>query len=309
MRRQITGSVRAGESTIRVAERLLDIDAPIVRLPKHVAELKKAARMALEAGDRNIYNEAVKRWSSTIERLGQGAPRRAGAYTMRSATQQLVKDLDKAKLEQLDQVVDRWVLDRARYQARTIARTEVVDGFRDVYQKSSADQPYTKGFRFVLSASHPRPDVCDVYASQDLYGLGPGGYPADSVPSTPHPRCMCSRIAITDTHHFRRELAKAKGQPVPPEPWKSGKHVPGAEWLRAKPEAFQKKLLGPTRFKAFRLGRRVLDDKGVPIPVHQVIGIPKPTRKDGPAVAAKPIIRRDRATMVKPFPTVSPSRR
>lgn len=304
MRRQIVGSVRSGEATVRIAERLLDIDDPIVRLPKHVVELKRAERMSLASGDRNVYDKAAKKWASTIERLGATSPE----LSIRSATKQLVKDLKKAKVGQIDGIVDRWTLERARHQARVIARSEVVSGYRDQVQRQAADKDYTVGFRWTLSGSHPAPDVCDALASQDLDGLGPGGYLPGNVPAIPHPSDLCSVSPIVDENHFGRERAKLKGTREPPKPWLSGKKVTGEQWLKGKPAAFQKQLLGPSRFEAFRRGKTVLDAGGTPIPVHKVLGIPKQKRTLGPAVVTGPIIKRDRASMVRPFPTVAPSR-
>ena len=150
---------------------------------------------------------------------------------------------------------------------------------------------------------------CDVLASQDLDGLGPGGYLPESVPSTPHPNDLCSQVAIIDENHFKRERAKLRGTKEPGKPWLSGKKQNGQAWLKTQPEGFQRKLLGPTRLAAFKRGARVLDKTGVPIPVHKVTGQPKPARTLGPAVAAKPLVAADRARMVLPFEKVPPSRR
>ena len=306
MRRQITGSLRAGETVTRVAERLLDLDKPVVRLPQHVAELRDAARMALERGDQNHYLKAVSKWRSAVERLGQGAARTAGEYTIRSATQQLVKDLGAAKLEQVDQVVDRWVVERARYQARMVARSEAAEAFREVYKETNDKQPYVVGYRWTLSGSHPRPDVCEVLAGQDLDGLGPGGYKTGNTPATPHPHCMCTLVAIVDSGHFKRELAKLKGAEEPPKPWESGKRETGQDWVARQPELYQKRLLGPTRYAALKAGQHVIDQKGRLKPVHEVTGGPKRPLRLGQGVSAAPAIRRDRRGQVQPFPKVSP---
>lgn len=306
MRRQIIGSVRAGERTTRVAERLLDVGNPIVRLPRHVRDLESAARQALASGDRNVYKLAVKKWAGTIDRLGSVAGQE---FSIRSATQQLVKDLDKAKVDQIDKVVERWTLERARHQARVIARSETVGGYQNQYQNQTSAQPYTVGYRWVLSPRHPKADVCDTLASQDLDGLGPGGYLPESVPSAPHPNDLCSTVAIIDTGHFKRARAKRKGTPEPPKPWLSGKTENGEAWLKKQPAAFQRDLLGPSRFDAFKRGQQVLDKSGRPIPVHKVLGTPKPVRKLGPAVLVKPTIKADRASFVQPFPPVAPSKR
>ena len=303
MRRQIVASQRAGESVTRVAERLLEIDSPIVELPEHVRDLRDAARMALESGDRNLYEEAVERWAKRVKRLGQGAGRQAGEFTMRSATQQMVKDLRKARdVGQVDEIVNRWTLDRARHQARVIARTETVEAYRDGYRRGTESQPYTVGYRWTLSGSHPKPDVCDVMASQDLHGLGPGGYPPDGVPSTPHPLDLCSQVAIIDSHHFRRQVAHQRGEEEPPRPWESGARETGEEWLRKQPEQVQRQLLGPTRHELMRSGVPVLRENGTPIPVHELQGRPPPSRARGETVRARRLVERDRASMVQPFP-------
>lgn len=192
MRRQLVASARAGETIERSAERLLDEGDFLVRVPQHVEELAAAAHDAA-TGDpaaRAAYERVVRRWRSRVERLGQAPDGRPGAYTMRSATQQMIKDLRRAKGENADRIVDRWVLERARHQARLIARNETVEAYRDAYQQGTQDNPAVKGYRWQLSTRHPKPDPCDLLANQNLHGLGPGGYPADELPDTPHPSCI-----------------------------------------------------------------------------------------------------------------------
>jgi hypothetical protein len=224
---------------------------------------------------------------------------------VRSATQQLVKELGAAKLDQVDHIVERWVVDRARYQARMIARTETVQAFAEVYTQTTQQQPYVVGYRWTLSGSHPRPDDCDVLAHQDLDGLGPGGYLAGNVPSAPHPNDLCSQVAIIDAQYFKRELAKAKGTEQPPRPWESGTVETGQQWLHKQPEAFARRLLGPTRHGAMKAGKQVLAAKGTVLPVHVVEGREKPVRRLGPKVDAAAAVARDRRRgQVKPFPKI-----
>lgn len=193
MREQLVASARAGESITRTAERLLDEGDIVVRLPQHVEALRDAARTAAITGDPRAYERAVSRWRSRIARLGQ-APDASGAvhgeYTVRSATQRMVEELRGATEEQIGEIVDRWVLDRARHQARVIARHETVEAYRESYRESLAQTRGVVGVRWTLSSRHPHADECDVYANQDLYGLGPGGYPMDRIPPTPHPMCI-----------------------------------------------------------------------------------------------------------------------
>ncbi len=307
--RTITASLRGGETIQRTAERILDAGDPVARLPEHVDRLTSAARAAA-SGDpvaMRDYRQQVDRWRSRIERLGQGATRSPGAFTIRSATQAFVKDIDGATKARVDRAVDRWVLERARHQARLVARHETAEAYRRSYEETAAQAPGVVGFRWTLSSGHPHKDVCDILANQDLHGLGPGGYPVDSVPETPHPACLCTRAAITDRNHFQRELAQLSGEPEPPREWESGTRETGDEWLRRQPRETQNEILGPTRAAIFRDPndrRQVLTPQGIPIPVRQVLGLPEQGRRIGPAVSATRQIRADRATLVEPFPTL-----
>jgi hypothetical protein len=308
MRSELQASIRAGESLQRSAERILSTDTPIVEVPAYVAELAAAA----QSGDVEVFERAVARFRASVERLGTGPEGGPGFATVRSAGQQLEKELRRAMLagEHLDPIVDRWLLERARHQARVIARHETVEAFRDGYRKTTEEEPYVKGYRWQLSPSHPRPDVCDLLAAQDLYGLGPGGYPADAVPVTPHPLCTCFQTAIIDRDHFRRELAQRRGlRNLPPEPWKSGRRETAAEWLAQQPEEFRRRLLGPTRAQAFDLDpTAVITAQGTirsAAAAAQATGLPftPRVRRRGPSVDVAPIVAADRARMVQQLPT------
>lgn len=85
-------------------------------------------------------------------------------------------------------------LDEARklmHKAQRVARTEIISAHRESDRAASAASPVVKALRFRLSGSHPLPDVCDLLATQDLHGLGPGLYHPDNAPSLPHPHCQC----------------------------------------------------------------------------------------------------------------------
>jgi hypothetical protein len=300
MRQVIQSSVRAGEQITRTAERLLDADAPKVNLPKYVRELQEAAA----TGNGKAYSGAVKAWSRQVGALGEGELGEAGAYTLRSASRQLVKDLGKAKAANVDKVVDRWVLEKARYQARMMARHEAVESFRDVAIAQAKDQPWTVGVRWTLSPAHPRPDVCDVYASADSYGLGPGGYPDDAVPAR-HPSCLCSTVSIADPHYLRREISKSKGEPEPDKPWLTGKKESPEQWLKAQDKDTRRAIIGPTRDRLLGQGRKVIDEGASNFrPVYRLLQKPKPVRDMGPSIDATQIVRRDRENQVLPFPAL-----
>lgn len=306
MRRQIVASARAQESTIELAERLLDTDRLAVQLPEYVEALAEAASEGeLEA--------AVNAWARRMNALGEvdnAAGTLHGNSTIRSATQRLVRDLRRAGPDDIAGAVDRWVLERARHSARIIARNETVEAFRDGYKASTRSEPHVHGYRWALSGRHPKADPCDLLANQDLYGLGPGGYPADAVPSTPHTSCLCTQTALVDDQHFRRELAAARGEPEPPRPWESDTHETATQWLRRQPASYRRQMLGPTRAEVFqREPGRVLGPRGELRPVHEVMGRPPPgrgvrTARDLVADARRTrrVVIQDRARMVQPRP-------
>lgn len=118
---------------------------------------------------------------------------------------------------------------------------------------------------------------CDLLANQNLHGLGPGGYPPDGVPATPHPGCTCTQTAIIDQMNTERELAELDGTPPPPETWNVGGFSSASDWLGRQPEEMQLAILGPTRLEAFRDDPgRVLDEGGA---IRRVQDIRQPARR------------------------------
>ncbi len=77
-----------------------------------------------------------------------------------------------------------------RYNAMRLARTEINNAFREANVLSASKAPWVEGVKWNLSASHPKADICDVWASQDLYGMGAGIYPPQSTPRD-HPNGLC----------------------------------------------------------------------------------------------------------------------
>lgn len=73
--------------------------------------------------------------------------------------------------------------------AKRLARTEINNSFREAAIYSGQRSPWVIGQKWNLSASHPRPDICDVWATADS-GLGAGVYHFNDTP-VGHPRCLC----------------------------------------------------------------------------------------------------------------------
>jgi hypothetical protein len=77
----------------------------------------------------------------------------------------------------------------ASYAAMRLARTEINNAFHE-QQKAGGHRPGVRGVKWNLSESHPRKDLCNVYAEHPS-SLGIGVWSADDVPDKPHPHCFC----------------------------------------------------------------------------------------------------------------------
>lgn len=84
------------------------------------------------------------------------------------------------------------------YEALRLARTEMTAAFGEGAIAAARVAPSYIGMKWVLSGSHPVPDICDTLATQNFgLGLGPGVYPPGDEPPYPaHPNCLCTLVPI-----------------------------------------------------------------------------------------------------------------
>lgn len=82
------------------------------------------------------------------------------------------------------------------WEAFRLARTELAFAANEATIISGRMTPGYYGTRWMLSESHPEPDICDDLAERDEDGLGPGGYAKGNEPLTPHPNCICYQVPI-----------------------------------------------------------------------------------------------------------------
>lgn len=68
------------------------------------------------------------------------------------------------------------------YNALRLAKNEINNTYREALVVANDKNPIMGGVKWNLSGSHPRPDICDVWAKMDAYGLGAGVTPADKTP-------------------------------------------------------------------------------------------------------------------------------
>lgn len=96
--------------------------------------------------------------------------------------------------------------------------TELADIMDETGKELAALSPAVDLTQWVLSSRHSglssSPDACDVLASQDLHGYGPGLYHTRYCPSHPHPNCECRMQAVLkDPNDWGNEDRPAPDKP------------------------------------------------------------------------------------------------
>jgi hypothetical protein len=159
------------------------------RASKDLARLMAAAGGVTQVNDRQAFENA-------FARIGAGELHR-GAGTI---------DYSRYGLDEDNAAAMRQLL----YDARRIQVTETNNAFREANAESMVESPIVIASRWTLSGSHPEEDICDMMAETDAFGYGPGFYPPDSWPISPHPHCRCAAGEVL----FRRPADWDKPKPA-----------------------------------------------------------------------------------------------
>ena len=179
------------------------------QLPKWLKEFEQSTKgLLVNAESRQAWEKIKRKAEKYIERRSK-----EGTYY---AGKQLLKEIEKAlqegKMELVDKAVRWWIYDKQLYRLKTIAWTETAHAYMKATVELTKDEEEVVGYQWRLSRSHPRADICDVYANVD-YGLGRGVHPKDKLPKLPaHPHCMCYLLPIV-----RRKGMEEREKPIIPE--------------------------------------------------------------------------------------------
>lgn len=131
--------------------------------------------------------------------------------------------------------------DGAMANAMRVFRTEINRAHGEAYMAGGEDKPYFGGWKFELSPAHPKHDICDLLAEQNLYGLGKGVYPSrEKCPWPAHPNTL-SFITMV----FKDEISDED---------RAGKEKP-MEALARLPEAVRRGVLGAGKSEVFDAGK------------------------------------------------------
>lgn len=197
----------AAEREAKIGKLLDAPDDP--RLKPRLSRTERMATGRVEVRFGTLAQSAVETIANRIYQ-NDGLKLSDRLYNLNQATRQTIEDTlvqgvaeqtsAKKLAKQLEASLIEAGADNPRYQALRIARTEINNAHREAHIRSTqrADgtlKPYIAGVRWSLSPSHPRPDICDIWASHDGDDLGSGVYLPAHVP-TGHPHCLCYTSSV-----------------------------------------------------------------------------------------------------------------
>lgn len=95
----------------------------------------------------------------------------------------------------------RQAIKQLQFNTRRIALTEMGNAVHEAQIENMREAPMVEAWRWRLSpvrgTQQGKPDVCDILAFLDVYGLGSGLFPVEKVPRRPHPFDRCWGQSVT----------------------------------------------------------------------------------------------------------------
>ena len=144
----------------------------------------------LDQGAKEVLSRAI----GQAVVAGWDASRAAAAlmYGGQAVPLDVAARLKGAKVDALVRAADLLTGDGGEvWKADRVFRTEINRAHGTAYMTGAEETPGFGGFRLLLSPQHPKPDICDLLTSQNLYGLGAGVYPsASACPWPAHPNTL-----------------------------------------------------------------------------------------------------------------------
>lgn len=175
-----------------------------LRLSDRLWRLNQGAKEVLT---RSIGQAVVRGWDAALAAAGF-------MYSGKPIPADIAAQVAASKAGGLAGVADLLTGDGGEvWKADRVFRTEINRAHGTAYMAGAEATPGFGGFRFLLSPLHPKPDICDLLASQNLYGLGAGVYPtAKDCPWPAHPNTlsfvqMVFADEVTDADRAGKETA------------------------------------------------------------------------------------------------------
>jgi hypothetical protein len=173
------GAMVIADRAVLTAESFIAADG--LQLSDRLWRLDNAARevIAVEVEQAVIQGHSAVRAARDLLGRGERVP------------VEISRKADLASVEGIVRSARRELLNEPLANALRVMRTEINRAHGEAFMAGAAKTPGFVGFRFKLSPRHPGPDICDLLARQNLYGLGPGVYPTrEKCPWPAHPNTL-----------------------------------------------------------------------------------------------------------------------
>lgn len=160
------------------------VQADGLRLSDRLWRLDKGAKEALtrQIGLAVVQGQSATQAAREFVARGEAIPRDVAQRVVRGQAPALASSADMLRNPNGGD---------GYWQAERVMRTEINRAHGEAYMAAGQDTPGFAGWRYLLSPAHPKPDVCDLLASQNLHGLGAGVYPSrDATPWPAHPNTL-----------------------------------------------------------------------------------------------------------------------
>lgn len=175
--------------------------------------------------------------------------------------------------------------DSARANAMRVFRTEMNRAHGEAYRAAAFEHPEVIGTRFLLSPNHPRHDICDMHASVNRYGLGPGVYPPGKSPWPAHPNTLSYEEVVFSDEVTPEDRAGKEGR---------------IDWLERQAPGVQESVLGGRKKRA-ALQRGLLKEHQIATPWRV---LRQRYERQGIDVESLTVVKPD--AVISPSPVASP---
>ena len=158
-------------------------------IPKYLDKISKISGVDIGQANKRQLSRAISTARREIDRLSIGA---APTKRLKAAYESVINAINSGKENVVEKAVGRAIKEKAYYNAQRLARTETAKAYGDTFFDSILKDDDIVAYQSILSPRHPVPDICDFYATSDLYGLGKGVFPKHTgAPYPYHPNCLC----------------------------------------------------------------------------------------------------------------------
>ncbi len=188
-----------------------------IQLRSYPQDIRKSGETFKHGPDNRNYRQRIKSLQEGSERtvrniIENGVREGKSAQDIAKKIEAYVKPNPNARTMPYDEYRKRFNRPKSYKPPKTpagsiktnalmIARTEIAELQREFTSRRYKDKSWIRGFRWVLSRSHPAKDVCDLHAAKR--------YSKTDIRPFSHPHCICDWIAERFTDAELERMVKS----------------------------------------------------------------------------------------------------